>query len=1385
MKRFKYNNAIHKIALSAIVASLAGVVACDDVYWDREAYDGFIDTFGVKHPSQFDLNNNVCAYIARESMGIEKLNDSNWQDAIADYHTKHPNDPIAPECLVQIDSNIAASAPDENGDSTDTQPSNSSENLALYKDPDFLKCLRAQIKIIQSRCDAVSVSKTGDENEGRMYIQVAEDITSKEQLDATIFACAQNDKNKDKNVCSDTATTQEHRNILNYRQCPNGYSLVVDGDKANRTYVCARTVCKSVAVHFETDMLNCGVCGNACDPTENCSAGTCVPAECPEGQIRCDGKCIDPLTDPKYCGANSTCDVFQRCSEDEVNKMCVEGACASSCPSYQPDICGSYCLNFEIANVENCNNDKINCKANYADVDKDENNGCEVNLLNDSNHCGQIDRKCTDGNVCIGGDCMANPCDDNKLTACLVGSMNQCIDINSTNADHCGACNYKCSSHGVPNAKSETCENGNCLYKCDANYRNVGSDKTLDTADKIKCVNPLIEYNFCGKLDGALKNCAEIPGTVCIDGECKINCPTDQVVCDGKCVDPMTDPNYCGANSTCDQFDVCATKETDKLCVTGQCSSSCSNAQPNICGSVCLNFNDVNVKSCDKGKIECKEGFADVDKQVNTGCEVNLKTDNNHCGKEKNVCTNGRTCQNGVCSCPSGYQYCDNKCIDPMSDPNYCGTGQECSKLNNCTASAVNKLCVKGACSSSCPSGQAICGDFCVDYEQLKIAKCDRRITLCMQGFADVDGKIENGCEVDLSTNNDNCKTVGNKCVYPQTCQKGVCSCPANQPNVCGSVCLNFNDVHVAACESGKVKKCIDGYEDVDKNPNNGCEVNLKTDNNHCGRENNQCTNGRSCQNGVCLCPTGYAYCDNKCVDPNTNPNYCGITTTCGELRNCTNSDVNKLCVQGSCSSSCPKGQTICGAVCLDLDAIHVKRCTNAVIECKDNFDNLDGIISNGCEVDLLNDSNHCGKNKVKCTNGRTCQGGTCACPEKLVYCGNKCVDPETDPYYCGANANCSNGKDCTKNAVNKICSGSVCISSCPSTQPDSCGNACFNFAELNIASCNNGKIVCKNGFENYDGIDSNGCEVDLNSSNSHCGAKDNKCTNGRSCQGGKCKCSTGFVYCGGKCIDPNTDPTYCGAKASDTNECYDFNKCENSFCANGTCKISHCTELTKLPCGDNGECVDVVETEAHCGSCDISCEGTTPACVNRQCVECKKDENCLKTDSTTTTPFCNTATNKCVECLNSDHCANNENGFKFCNNSVCRQCIKYTDCVKPEGGLAMACDEGACVITACHPDYYLSADKASCIKNQTTACGSEKNNCETKLSEIVTGVACIGGECKVSKCKEDYDVNGDQTECVKKETGGTDPGNGGEGSGAEGGTGGSGTGDNGGTESP
>ena len=945
MKRFKYNNAIHKIALSAIVASFAGVVACDDVYWDREAYDGFIDTFGVKHPSQFDLNNNVCAYIARESMGIEKLNGSNWQNAIAEYHTQHPNDPIAPECLAQGDSNIAASAPDENGDSTDTQPSNSSENLALYKDTDFLKCLRAQIEIIQSRCDAVSVSKTGDENEGRMYIQVAEDITSKAQLDATIFACAQNDKNKDKNVCSDTATTQEHRNILNYRQCPNGYSLVVDGDKADRTYVCARTVCKSVAVHFETDMLNCGVCGNACDATENCSAGTCVPAECPKGQERCNNVCV----------------------------------------------------NLASVHIADCNGDTITCNDGFKQCDE---NKVACNDLNqDIENCGTCGNRCKDGEACFRGECRINTCESQNETLCDINGDAQCKNIASDDADHCGACNYKCSSYPIPNATSNSCSAGQCQYECTDPYTNI-ADKA--DASGIQCVDFMTDSNHCGKKNNVCKD-----GNVCIGGHCKAN--------------PCTNP-------------------LETACLVGE-------------ENKCFNINATNKDHCGACNYKCSEHKV-----------TNATSD---------VCKAGKcqyTCNTGFVNVGGGATADTIKCIDPRNDYNHCGkldanTYEDCSKK-------PGTKCVDGVCTFNCPTGQQVCGTHCLNFTELNIDKCNNGTLVCLKDFENVDGKVENGCE-----------------------------------------------------------------------------VNLKTDSNNCGIKGKKCENGY-CNNGTCQ------------------------------------------------TTNCPQNELPCG--------------------------------ENGACENVVNNVNHCGY----C--GNTCSGTTSVCSNR------KCVECVDDGQCSGDKKRCNN--------LSGICQ--ECLIS------DHCEIQNSLYVSCEVGSCN--LIACKSGFH--------------------------KSEDGKSCV--------------------EDSPEACGSTISDCTEIANSNEVA---CNAGNCEVKTCT-------GDNHVSAD-----------------------KKSCVQNSKEA-------------CGSATNDCTTIANSNE---------------------------------VACNEGNCEVKSCTGDNHVSADKKTCEVDTIHACGPKIDDCTKMITGNVVEAICQGGECKVSTCKEGYEVNGDQTECVEKATGGTDPGNGGEGSGADGGTGGTGTGDNGGTESP
>ena len=1237
MKRFKYNNAIHKIALSAIVASLAGVVACDDVYWDREAYDGFIDTFGVKHPSQFDLNNNVCAYIARESMGIEKLNGSNWQNAIAEYHTQHPNDPIAPECLVQGDSNIAASAPDENGDSTDTQPSNSSENLALYKDPDFLKCLRAQIEIIQSRCDAVSVSKTGDENEGRMYIQVAEDITSKAQLDATIFACAQNDKNKDKNVCSDTATTQEHRNILNYRQCPNGYSLVVDGDKADRTYVCARTVCKSVAVHFETDMLNCGVCGNACDATENCSAGTCVPAECPKGQERCNNVCVN-LASVHIADCNGdtiTCnDGFKQCDENKVacndlnqdiencgtcgnrckdGEACFRGECRiNTCESQNETLCDingdAQCKNIASDDADHCgacnykcssypipNATSNSCSAGqcqyectdpYTNIaDKADASGIQcVDFMTDSNHCGKKDNVCKDGNVCIGGHCKANPCTNSSETACLVGEENKCFNINATNKDHCGACNYKCSDHNVTNATSDACYDGECQYTCNTGFVNVGGGATADT---IKCIDPRNDYNHCGASSATSRgdDCARYPGKSCKDGTCA--CPDGQTYCDRKCVV----------------------------------------------------LSSVNIDSCSDDKITCKSGFDRCDK-TKVACQ-DLNQDKEHCGKCSTKCNKDESCYNGQCvvnECANGQTLCDvegkAECKYTMSeDAAHCG--------------ACNYVCsahpLKNAKSNSCIDGQC-------QY-------------VCDDNFTNIGGATASTINcVDFMTDSNHCGKKDNVCKDGNVCIGG--HCKANP-------CTNSSET---ACLVGEENKCFN--------------INA-TNKDHCGACNYKCsdhnvTNATSdaCYDGECqyTCNTGFvnvgggATADTiKCIDPRNDYNHCGKLDA-NTYEDCSKKPGTK-CVDGVCTLNCPTGQQVCGTHCLNFTELNIDKCNNGTLVCLKDFENVDGKVENGCEVNLKTDSNNCGIKGKKCENGY-CNNGTCQttnCPQNELPCGENgaCENVVNNVNHCGYCGNTCSG-------TTSVCSNRKCVEC------------------VDDGQCSGDKKRCNN----LSGI----CQECLISD--HCEIQNSLHV---SCEVGSCNliaCKSGFHKSedGKSCAEDS--PKACGSTISDCTEIANSNEVA---CNAGNCEVKTCS-------GDNHVSAD-----------------------KKSCVQNSKEA-------------CGSATNDCTTIANSNE---------------------------------VACNAGNCEVKSCTGDNHVSADKKTCEVDTIHACGPKIDDCTKVITGNVDGVICQGGECKVSTCKEGYEVNGDQTECVEKATGGTDPGNGGEGSGADGGTGGTGTGDNGGTESP
>jgi hypothetical protein len=148
------------------------------------------------------------------------------------------------------------------------------------------------------------------------------------------------------------------------------------------------TACGPYCIDTASDEQNCGVCGNACLPSQVCGAGTCA---CPGEQLLCGESCVDSASDAQNCGG---CGNACRASE-----VCTEGACA--CPIGQ-SLCGDSCSD----------------------------------PSSDAQNCGAC------GNVCGGGQvCQASAC------ACPAGQTlcdGQCIDTQSDDAN-CGACGTVCS----------------------------------------------------------------------------------------------------------------------------------------------------------------------------------------------------------------------------------------------------------------------------------------------------------------------------------------------------------------------------------------------------------------------------------------------------------------------------------------------------------------------------------------------------------------------------------------------------------------------------------------------------------------------------------------------------------------------------------------------------------------------------------------------------------------------------------------------------------------------------------------------------------------------------------------------------------------------------
>jgi Fibrinogen beta and gamma chains, C-terminal globular domain/Stigma-specific protein, Stig1 len=629
---------------------------------------------------------------------------------------------------------------------------------------------------------------------------------------------------------------------------------------------------------------------------------------------------------------------------------------------------------------------------------------------------------------------------------CATGQMlcaGRCADLTSDSAN-CGACGTAC-------AAGMACRMGSCQLVCPEGQ----------TACSGRCVSLMSDGANCGACGTACP-----AGQVCSMGACNVMCGTLTTCGTGAmrtCADVNIDPRNCGACGTaCNLANASVNACAGGMCVVGACNAGFANCDSDPANGCEVNVRGTDANNCGACGVACRfanaaatcamgtcamgacnAGFADCDMNPANGCEVNINTDNANCGRCGGACTATQVCTAGACasSCAATATNCSGDCVNTAIDPRNCGG---CGMACNLANASVN----------ACVASRCVIGG-------------------CSAGFADCDGMAATGCETNVrGSDENNCGGCGVACRF------------TNASATCG----------MGTCALGT---CNMGFGNCDMNPANGCEVNVNTDNANCGACGRACAAGQVCAAGACVttCAAGTTNCSGDCVNTGTDPRNCGA---CGRACSLANVAVN-ACVAGGCViGGCSTGFGDCDGMAANgcetnVRASDVSNCGGCGVVCRfanaaascalgacalgtcaTGFANCDASAANGCEVNVNTDNGNCGACGRACAAGQVCAAGTCmtTCASGTTNCSGTCANLMTDTANCGT-----------------------------------CGTACA-LANVSTNACTGGACVvgaCTTGFGNCNGTASDGCEVNLNTSVTHCGRCGNTCATGLTCVAGTC----------------------------------------------------------------------------------------------------------------------------------------------------------------------------------------------------------------------------------------------------------------------------------------
>jgi hypothetical protein len=397
--------------------------------------------------------------------------------------------------------------------------------------------------------------------------------------------------------------------------------------------------------------------------------------------------------------------------------------------------------------------------------------------------------------------------------------------------------------------------------------------------------------------------------------------------CAGQCLDTSRDPQNCGACGS-----ACGVQHSSASCQAGVC-------MPGMCSA----------------------GWADCNNDPKDGCEAKLDYDADNCGACGMKCAIPNAIQGCgpvpmgaksgcyIKACTFGWDDCNGNADDGcetsvLSDAKNCGgCGMPCAKVAHATVSCVNAACALtqcdvgfldcdgnakngcetvasndvnncGKCGAACGQGQ-VCingGCTCANCNIANAAtKCVNNACVfdhCVQGFADCDNNLNNGCETNLNTDNNNCSACGMACPQMQTCQGGACMKCGNDcwgPTGCLTAqgrCIMFT------CRAGNAGQNMcngcNGWKDVtyDQWMNQGYCADVIATYRISDGTATHCGNAPSCCKGKNACGGG----DNAWhfFDTNSGNNYftgpclgCGGDTNCKFWNNVDNSGYTRITI--------------------------------------------------------------------------------------------------------------------------------------------------------------------------------------------------------------------------------------------------------------------------------------------------------------------------------------------------------------------------------------------------------------------------------------------------------------------------------------------------------